>query len=501
MLALASSIWRVAGLTLLCVMLAAGLARADYQAGLDAYGSGDYAMALKEWQAAAAKGEARAQHGLGLLYDYGRGVPADPAQAAKWYGLAAAQNLPDSQNNLAFLYAEGRGVPKDMVKADQLWMQAAKAGHPSAQFNIGLSYYRGEGVPKSYPDAAGWFASAAAGGEVRAQYAIGEMYRMGRGVRKDMAMARRWLTEAAKNGSAPAAERLAQLPPDTSGGTAAAQAPAPQPTIMTQTSLPPAADTAMVGTTSTASTVPATAPTTTVAMAPILPATSTPPATPPAATQTAVPAAGSGMLVVTPSLTHASSAATATTTQTSDGSGSTTVLTASDANGSLSGGEAPAPSAPLTPLSSSSVIAATTPPATPPATTGPVAQSTGVINLGLPLAGTSDSAGTSVPSATLTVAALPAGTEGVTGGEVFRIWIGTFKNESDARSYWSQEVQRFPDLLKKVELVVRQIDLGASQGVWFRVMGGPFATREAADKLCGAIKTRSPVDDCRVVLN
>jgi len=49
--------------------------------------------------------------------------------------------------------------------------------------------------------------------------------------------------------------------------------------------------------------------------------------------------------------------------------------------------------------------------------------------------------------------------------------------------------------------MVRQVDLGASQGIWFRVLGGPFDNREAADHLCGSIKSRSPLDDCRVVLN
>ena len=140
---------RLGATVLLALLLTASIARADYQSGFEAYSNGDYATALKEWQAAADKGEARAQHGLGLLYDLGRGVPADPAQAAKWYGLAAAQNLPDAQSNLGMLYAEGRGVPKDMVKANQLWTLASQAGDAAAQFNLGLSYYRGEGVPKS----------------------------------------------------------------------------------------------------------------------------------------------------------------------------------------------------------------------------------------------------------------------------------------------------------------------------------------------------------------
>ena len=210
---------------LLFAALLATPAQADYQKGLDAYDGGDYATALKEWKVSADQGDARSQHGLGLLFDLGRGVPVDPAQAAKWYGLAAAQNLPDAESNLALLYAEGRGVPKDMARADQLWLAAGKSGDVAAQFNLGLSYYRGEGVPKSYPDAAGWFRQAAEGGSVDGQYAIAEMYRLGRGVPKNLSEARRWFTKAAKAGNAAAADRLANLPPDPNAPGANARGP------------------------------------------------------------------------------------------------------------------------------------------------------------------------------------------------------------------------------------------------------------------------------------
>jgi hypothetical protein len=148
-------------------------------------------------------------------------------------------------------------------------------------------------------------------------------------------------------------------------------------------------------------------------------------------------------------------------------------------------------------------LAANDAPAATTSTPAPVAPApaNGIINLGLPL-GSASGGGTTAPApSTATVASVPAGDEVAGGGDVFRVWIGTFKTEADARTYWSQEAQRFPDLLKPLELLVRQVDLGASQGIWFRVLGGPFSDREAADHLCGSIKSRSPVDDCRVVLN
>ncbi len=51
----------------------------------------DYAKALQWWHKAAEQGDAKAQHNLGLMYDYGLGVPQDYVQAHMWYNLAASR--------------------------------------------------------------------------------------------------------------------------------------------------------------------------------------------------------------------------------------------------------------------------------------------------------------------------------------------------------------------------------------------------------------------------
>jgi TPR repeat protein len=86
---------------------------ADYQKGLTAYESGDYATALREWTPLAKQGNADAQFDLGVMYELGQGVPQDGKTAVKWYRLAAEQGLADAQFNLGVMYAEGRGVPQD----------------------------------------------------------------------------------------------------------------------------------------------------------------------------------------------------------------------------------------------------------------------------------------------------------------------------------------------------------------------------------------------------
>jgi TPR repeat protein len=65
---------------------------ADFQKGLDAANSGDFATALREWKPLAEQGHARAQYNMGVMYENGQGVPQDNKTAVKWYRLAAEQN-------------------------------------------------------------------------------------------------------------------------------------------------------------------------------------------------------------------------------------------------------------------------------------------------------------------------------------------------------------------------------------------------------------------------
>ena len=101
----------------------------------------------------------------------------------------------------------------------------------------------------------------------------------------------------------------------------------------------------------------------------------------------------------------------------------------------------------------------------------------------------------------VSVASIPADTATAGGGDVYRVWIGTFKTENDALIYWGQELQRFPDLLKPLKLVIRQVDLGGKPGHLVSRAGRALRLARGADSLCGAIKSRSPLDECRVILN
>jgi TPR repeat protein len=137
----------------------------DFQKGVNAYESGDYTTALKEFAALAEQGTAKAQYGLGFMYANGQGVPQDYQQAVKWYTKAAEQGHADAQYNLGFIYANGQGVPQDYQQAVKWYTKAVEQGYVAAQYNLGLMYTNGRGVPQDNVYAHMWFNLAAVDGD------------------------------------------------------------------------------------------------------------------------------------------------------------------------------------------------------------------------------------------------------------------------------------------------------------------------------------------------
>ena len=121
---------------LLTLLVASPAFSADFQKGLTAYQSGDYATALREWTPLAEQGDADAQFTLGYLYKNGEGVPQDYETAVKWYTLAAEQGEAYAQFNLGLMYAKGTGVPQDYKTAVKWYRLAAEQGKASAQENL-----------------------------------------------------------------------------------------------------------------------------------------------------------------------------------------------------------------------------------------------------------------------------------------------------------------------------------------------------------------------------
>ncbi len=128
----------------------------DFQKGLTAAQSGDFATALREWTPLAKQGNAEAQYNLAWMYANGQGVPQDYKIAVKWYTLAAEQGNAGAQYNLGFIYDEGKGVPQDDKTAVKWYRLAAEQGYAKAQGKLGVMYATGKGVIQDWVYAHMW---------------------------------------------------------------------------------------------------------------------------------------------------------------------------------------------------------------------------------------------------------------------------------------------------------------------------------------------------------
>jgi cell division septation protein DedD len=77
----------------------------------------------------------------------------------------------------------------------------------------------------------------------------------------------------------------------------------------------------------------------------------------------------------------------------------------------------------------------------------------------------------------------------------FRIQLAAVKSDDAAQAAWKKMLKTHPDVLNGLKLNVVKVDRG--DGALFRVQGGPFADRAAAETACGKLKQKSQA--CLVV--
>ncbi len=182
---------------------------ADTSAGLAAFKRGDYATALKEWKAAAQKGQPEAEYDLGLLYAKGLGVARDLSVAQQWYEAAALQGNSQAEFSLGQMYAQGWGIPPDEGAAVR-WMEMATNGN-SEDTDLAWLPIEGYGVQVDYAKAAYWYRLAADQGHPEAQFELAELYSQGRGVPRDQTESFKLTKAAASQGFTRAATALGWL--------------------------------------------------------------------------------------------------------------------------------------------------------------------------------------------------------------------------------------------------------------------------------------------------
>lgn len=121
---------------------------------------------------------------------------------------AAAKGNPRAEAALGEILLRGDGLPRDDTRAVALLEKAARAGNSAAAFRIGMLLAHGEnGAARDPERALSYFRAAAAGGEAEAFHNIGAAYASARGVKRNYAEALGWLIVARQRGADAGAEQ------------------------------------------------------------------------------------------------------------------------------------------------------------------------------------------------------------------------------------------------------------------------------------------------------
>lgn len=132
-------------LFLLMMALLASPAGASVSDGQGKWRKGDWAGAVAEWTAPAARGDADALFSMGQAYRLGRGVPQSTESALDYYRRAAAKGHVGATANLGItLWQVGR-----RTEALGHLRTAADRGDLRAAYVLGVATFTGDGAPKN----------------------------------------------------------------------------------------------------------------------------------------------------------------------------------------------------------------------------------------------------------------------------------------------------------------------------------------------------------------
>jgi TPR repeat protein len=165
------------------------------------YLTGDNSAALALALPLAEAGVPRAQVLVGLMYDRGQGVAADPVKAMEWFQKAAAQGFPQALHNVAYSYEFGEGgLAVDKPKALALYLQAAAVDFGPSLNNAAIMLREGRGVPEDMPLAVALFERGVALSDPQCNAEFAYMLAEGIGVEVDLPRARGLYEIAAAQG-------------------------------------------------------------------------------------------------------------------------------------------------------------------------------------------------------------------------------------------------------------------------------------------------------------
>lgn len=122
------------------LLLTATPALADVKQGVEAWERGDYKSAVAQWRPIAVAGDPDAQFNLGQAYKLGRGVPVDLAQAEQWYRRAVESGHLQAEDNLGLVLFTANKREEAMTYL----ARAAARGEPRAQYVMGTAHFNGD---------------------------------------------------------------------------------------------------------------------------------------------------------------------------------------------------------------------------------------------------------------------------------------------------------------------------------------------------------------------
>ena len=158
----------------------------------------DPAQARTWLEKAAAKGEPVASYNLALLLLNSN--EAGAARAAQLMRVAADAEIADAQHGLGVLYARGLGLPRDTGESAKWYLRAARNGSIAGVVEYAIALFNGEGLAKNEPLAARYFRRAASQGNAIAQNRLARLYATGRGLPRNLVEAAAWHLVAAGQG-------------------------------------------------------------------------------------------------------------------------------------------------------------------------------------------------------------------------------------------------------------------------------------------------------------
>src|SRR5580698_3494374 len=95
---------------------------------------------------------------LGVMYQFGTGVPKDEMKALSLFMKAVDQGDTVAMTQIGQMYQEGSaGLRRNEGRGIEWFRNAAKLGEPNAMANLGRSYEMGLGVPKDPSKAIEWY--------------------------------------------------------------------------------------------------------------------------------------------------------------------------------------------------------------------------------------------------------------------------------------------------------------------------------------------------------